>query len=103
MLTNYHACTYRDRLKCLQLSLDCISSLGAFADADGSRDQFNENDPFPSWDNGSACGGDEAGDYEGDHHSDIEDPGTLITQPRQVGFIEHTHLLLINSSRYYTH
>ncbi|WJX43909.1 hypothetical protein P8452_30953 [Trifolium repens] len=59
-----------------------------FSDSEGSRDQFNENDTFPSWDNGSACGGDEAGDYEGDYHSDLEDPGTLITQPRQVSKIE---------------
>ncbi|KAI5390172.1 condensin complex subunit 2 isoform X2 [Lathyrus oleraceus] len=58
------------------------------ADADGSSDQFNENDLFPSWDNGSACGGDEAGDYEGVHHNDIEDPDTLITQPRQVSKTE---------------
>lgn len=61
--------------------------MGEFADADGSSDQFNENDLFPSWDNGSACGGDEAGDYEGVHHNDIEDPDTLITQPRQVVFL----------------
>lgn len=80
-------------MKCFQLSLDCISSLGAFADADGSREQCNENDLFPSWDNGSACG-DESGDYGGDHHSDMEDIDTLITQPRQVGFIEFKHLLV---------
>ncbi|KAJ1393808.1 Condensin complex subunit 2/barren [Sesbania bispinosa] len=55
--------------------------------SDGSREQCNEYDSFPSWDNGSV-GGDESGDYEGDHHSDIEDPGTLITQPRQVNKIE---------------
>ncbi|XP_004506251.1 condensin complex subunit 2 [Cicer arietinum] len=58
-----------------------------FSDADGSREQCNENDLFPSWDNGSACG-DESGDYGGDHHSDMEDIDTLITQPRQVSKIE---------------
>ncbi|XP_058734894.1 condensin complex subunit 2-like [Vicia villosa] len=57
-------------------------------DADGSSDQFNENDLFPSWDNGSACGGDEGGEYEGVHHNDIEDLDTLITQPRQVSKVE---------------
>ncbi|OIW05910.1 hypothetical protein TanjilG_23696 [Lupinus angustifolius] len=55
--------------------------------SDGSREQPNDYEAFPSWDNGSACGG-EPGDYEGDFHSDIEDSGTLITQPRQVNKIE---------------
>jgi len=55
--------------------------------ADGSREQSNEYESFPSWDNGSVCG-DDAGDYGGDLHSDMEDSNTLITQPRQVGFSE---------------
>ncbi|XP_027348230.1 condensin complex subunit 2 [Abrus precatorius] len=53
----------------------------------GSRDQYNECESFPSWDNGSVCG-DDSGDYEGDLHSDMEDSNTLITQPRQVNKIE---------------
>lgn len=53
----------------------------------GSREQSNEYESFPSWDNGSVCG-DDAGDYGGDLHSDMEDSNTLITQPRQVGFSE---------------
>ncbi|CAL0303967.1 unnamed protein product [Lupinus luteus] len=54
---------------------------------DGSREQPNDYEAFPSWDNGSAYGGD-PGDYEGDVHSDIEDSDTLISQPRQVNKIE---------------
>ncbi|XP_057455862.1 condensin complex subunit 2 [Lotus japonicus] len=55
--------------------------------SDGSREQSNEYESFPSWDNGSVGGG-ESVDYEGDHHSDMEDPGTLISQPRLVNKIE---------------
>lgn len=69
-----------NNLKYFQLFL-----FGVFAD--GSREQGNEYESFPSWDNGSVGGGDSV-DYEGDHHSDMEDPGTLISQPRLVGFIE---------------
>ncbi|QHO00034.1 Condensin complex subunit [Arachis hypogaea] len=54
--------------------------------SDESREQCN-NESFPSWDNGSFCGG-EPGDYEGDVHSDIEDSDTLVSQPRQVNKIE---------------
>jgi len=62
--------------------------------SDGSREQSNEYESFPSWDNGSV-GGDDYGDYGGDLHSDMEDSNTLITQPRQVGFSEQfAHLLL---------
>ncbi|KAE9616795.1 putative condensin complex subunit 2/barren [Lupinus albus] len=55
--------------------------------SDGSREQPNDYEAFPSCDNGSAYGGD-PGDYEGDVHSDIEDSDTLISQPRQVNKIE---------------
>ncbi|KAK7257564.1 hypothetical protein RIF29_31617 [Crotalaria pallida] len=55
--------------------------------SDGSREQPNDYESFPSWDNGNAYDGD-TGDYEGDVHSDMEDSGTLISQPRQVNKIE---------------
>ncbi|MED6181093.1 hypothetical protein PIB30_016431 [Stylosanthes scabra] len=49
-------------------------------------EQCND-ESFPSWDNGSFCGG-EPGDYEGDVHSDVEDSDTLVSLPRQVNKIE---------------
>ncbi|KAI4334142.1 hypothetical protein L6164_018869 [Bauhinia variegata] len=52
--------------------------------SDGAREQCNDYVSFPSWDDGSAYGG----DYDGDVHSDIEDSSTLISQPRQVNKIE---------------
>ncbi|CAJ1979073.1 unnamed protein product [Sphenostylis stenocarpa] len=55
--------------------------------SDGSREQSNEYESFPSWDNGSVCG-DDSGDYGGDLQSDVEDSNTLISQPRQVNKIE---------------
>lgn len=55
--------------------------------ADGSREQSNEYESFPTWDNGTVCG-DDSGDYGGDLQSDVEDSNNLISQPRQVGFIE---------------
>lgn len=55
--------------------------------SDGSREQSNEYESFPTWDNGSVCG-DDSGDYGGDLQSDVEDSNTLITQPRQVNKIE---------------
>ncbi|KAK7342080.1 hypothetical protein VNO80_25023 [Phaseolus coccineus] len=68
--------------------LSNVKCLGRRANrlADGSREQSNEYESFPSWDNGSV-GGDDYGDYGGDH-SDMEDSDTLITQPRQVNKIE---------------
>lgn len=68
-------------LEFLHLSLYFISN-SVFA-ADGSRDQCNDYESFPSWDNGSVCDG----EYEGDVHSDMDDSSTLISQPRQVGFM----------------
>ncbi|TKY66993.1 Condensin complex subunit 2 [Spatholobus suberectus] len=69
--------------------LSNVKCLGRRANrfSDGSREQYNEYESFPSWDNGSVCG-DDSGDYEGDLHSDMEDSNTLITQPRQVNKIE---------------
>ncbi|KAG5021042.1 hypothetical protein JHK87_016897 [Glycine soja] len=69
--------------------LSNVKCLGRKANrfSDGSREQSNEYESFPSWDNGSVCG-DDAGDYGGDLHSDMEDSNTLITQPRQVNKIE---------------
>ncbi|KAF7805780.1 condensin complex subunit 2 [Senna tora] len=51
--------------------------------SDGAEEQRNAYESFPSWDDGSVCGG----DY-GDAHSDNEDSTTLVSQPRQVNKIE---------------
>ncbi|XP_057457598.1 condensin complex subunit 2-like isoform X2 [Lotus japonicus] len=52
--------------------------------SDVSEEQGNDYESFPSWDNGGV--GD--GEYDGDTHSDIDDPSTLISQPRRVNKIE---------------
>lgn len=70
--------------------LDCIWNLGVFADV--SEEQGNDYESFPSWDNGGV--GD--GEYDGDMHSDIDDPSTLISQPRRVG------LSLLNNLRLFS-
>ncbi|KAK7404888.1 hypothetical protein VNO78_05927 [Psophocarpus tetragonolobus] len=69
--------------------LSNVKCLGRRANrfSDGSREQSNEYESFPSWDNGSVCE-DDSGDYGVDFHSDMEDSNTLITQPRQVNKIE---------------
>ncbi|KAG4980039.1 hypothetical protein JHK84_033615 [Glycine max] len=69
--------------------LSNVKCLGRKANrfSDGSREQSDEYESFPSWDNGSVCG-DDAGDYGGDLHGDMEDTDTLVTQPRQVSKIE---------------
>ncbi|XP_012572622.1 condensin complex subunit 2-like isoform X1 [Cicer arietinum] len=46
--------------------------------SDGPTEQCNNDEPFPSWGNGSVCDG----DYDG-AHSDMDDSSTLISQPRQ--------------------
>ncbi|WJX73821.1 hypothetical protein P8452_57558 [Trifolium repens] len=53
------------------------------SDADESTEQWNNNEPFNSWDNGSVCDG----EYDG-AHSDMDDSSTLISQPRQINKIE---------------
>ncbi|RDX64855.1 Condensin complex subunit 2, partial [Mucuna pruriens] len=68
--------------------LSNVKCLGRRANrfSDGSREQSNEYESFPSWDYGSVCG-DDSGDYDGDLHN-MEDSNTLISQPRQVNKIE---------------
>ncbi|XP_054812792.1 condensin complex subunit 2 isoform X1 [Prosopis cineraria] len=51
--------------------------------AEGAGEQCNAYESFPSYEDGSICGG----DY-GDVHSDPEDSTTLVSQPRQVNKIE---------------
>ncbi|KAK4255322.1 hypothetical protein QN277_008335 [Acacia crassicarpa] len=51
--------------------------------AEGADEQCNGYEPFPSYEDGSVCGG----DY-GDVYSDHEESTTLVSQPRQVNKIE---------------
>jgi len=49
---------------------------------DETRQQADDCGPLPSWDGESAF----AGQFDdGDAYSDVEDPNTLVSQPRQVG------------------
>ncbi|XP_065876406.1 condensin complex subunit 2 [Euphorbia lathyris] len=53
--------------------------------ADELRQQSDDYGAQPSWDEGSAF----AGDFDDENvHSDLEDPNTLVSQPRQVRKIE---------------
>ncbi|WCJ37529.1 Condensin complex subunit 2 [Euphorbia peplus] len=53
--------------------------------ADELRQQSDDYGAQPSWDDGSAF----AGDFDDENgHSDVEDPNTLVSQPRQVSKIE---------------
>ncbi|KAJ7981268.1 Condensin complex subunit 2 [Quillaja saponaria] len=56
---------------------------GVFSDE--TREQCNEYGSFPSWDDGSVCGGDYG---DGDIHDAEEDSSTLVSQPRQVNKID---------------
>ncbi|XP_047158773.1 condensin complex subunit 2-like isoform X2 [Vigna umbellata] len=47
------------------------------------EEQCYNNEPFPSWDNGSVCDGDVT-----DVNNDTEDSSTLISLPRQINKIE---------------
>ncbi|XP_014490406.1 condensin complex subunit 2 [Vigna radiata var. radiata] len=47
------------------------------------EEQCYNNEPFPSWDNGSVCDGDVS-----DVNNDTEDSSTLISLPRQINKIE---------------
>ncbi|KAL9384750.1 hypothetical protein Peur_021760 [Populus x canadensis] len=53
--------------------------------SDETRQQADDCGPLPSWDGESAF----AGQFDdGDAYSDVEDPNTLVSQPRQVNKIE---------------
>jgi condensin complex subunit 2 len=59
--------------------------------SDKSRQQADDSGPLPSWDDESAFGG----QYDdGNVYSDVDDSSTLVSQPRQVGFI-HFHLRML--------
>lgn len=47
------------------------------------RQQSDDCGPLPSWDDESACGGQFD---DGNAYSDVEEPNTLVSQPRQVGY-----------------
>ncbi|KAL2328378.1 hypothetical protein Fmac_021805 [Flemingia macrophylla] len=82
-------CHYQPENLVMLFLLSTVKCLGRRANkvSDGSREQFNEYESVPSWDNGSVCG-DDFGGYEGDLPSDMEDSNTLINLPRQVDKIE---------------
>ncbi|XP_020234206.1 condensin complex subunit 2 isoform X2 [Cajanus cajan] len=82
-------CHYQPENLVMLFLLSNVKCLGRRANkfSDGSREQYNEYESVPSWDNGSVCG-DDSGGYEGDLHSDMEDSNNLINQPRQVNKIE---------------
>ena len=63
---------------CFHLSLYSISNLGL---SNGSKEQCDDYESLPSWDNGSVCDD----EYEGDVHSYMDDSSILVSQPRQVG------------------
>ncbi|GAV69703.1 Cnd2 domain-containing protein [Cephalotus follicularis] len=53
--------------------------------SDGSRQQFDDHEPLPSWGDESMFGGQFD---DGNDQSDVEDSHTLVSQPRQVNKIE---------------
>ncbi|KAL4620088.1 hypothetical protein ACB092_06G128100 [Castanea dentata] len=53
--------------------------------SDLSRQQCDDYGPLPSWDDDSAFGGQFD---DGNHHSDVEDSSTFVSQPRQVNKVE---------------
>ncbi|KAK2421722.1 condensin complex subunit [Trifolium repens] len=71
----------------IEVDIECLGRRTrkfSASDADESTEQWNNNEPFNSWDNGSVCDG----EYDG-AHSDMDDSSTLISQPRQMGLCHY--------------
>lgn len=60
--------------------------------SDEMMQQCDDYGQYPSWDDESALGGQFD---EGIVQSDGEEPSTLVSQPRQVGFVVLQHALLL--------
>ncbi|XP_022759050.1 condensin complex subunit 2-like isoform X2 [Durio zibethinus] len=68
----------------MHVLLQCLGRRRRRKFSDESREQCDDYDPQPSWEEQSGFGG---FDNEIDH-SDVDDSSTLVTQPRQVSKIE---------------